>query len=839
MLSLGACRVSAHERRGPPCKRRRAPIAPLASATYVRGPLEVEVEPVRDARERPNGDWWHPGRIVVRPSGVGGTRRRSARLRRAARVDRGDAAIMLSPAMAHPSVPGPLAPVRYSFSCQDGPAASWHVRRFSLREALCEPYRLELELSTDDRGAASEALLGAGCTLQLERAGEGRRVHGIIHRVEALGSVAGRTRVRVEAAPALYLLSQRRDTRFWQHMSAPQILLEVLKGPLAGLGRSLRLDLDEAAYRPREYCVQYRETDLEFAARLMREEGIVYAFEHDGEAERLILLGTTVHARDLEIPKIPFVARGTGAAPEQSIDELQWSRALGPTTVTQRDWDWQDAGLAPRQWTRRGADERGRERARFDHDDRRLHADDGELRARHKLEAEVARTLLGRGSSDVVEMIPGRCFEVHRHPELERDGRYLLLAVTHTGEAPEELLHAESQGPRYHNEFRCVRPEVPYREPQPPARPRVHGPHTALVVGPEGEEIHTDEHARIKVRFHWDRLSPPDESASCWVRVAQTWAGPGWGAQFLPRVGMEVLVEFIDGDPDRPVVTGCVYNALSRPPYVLPEHRTRSGIRSESSPGGGGHNEIRFEDAKGGEELLLRAQRDLTTRVLRDASRTIDRDALEFVGRDRTRTVGGDEIVAVTANQDVSIGADQTIAVVGDQVTTIKGAQALAVSGDRDRAVGGCDTIHVTGDETVAVDGSTKHTRRGAVTENLLSEHTRTVVGASRETYQYGRTVEVRLSQHHSVSETARLAAKVIEQQAESIEITAKDRIEVTASEAEVGAEAIALTAATKLELRVGAVAIVVDSAGITLSGGAIKIAGTTVDVTGAMIKLN
>jgi type VI secretion system secreted protein VgrG len=730
----------------------------------------------------------------------------------------------------------PLAPVRYVFSCQGD--RRWQVRRFELHEALSEPYRLAVELTSEEPGPFEE-LLGAGCTLQIERAGGGRRVHGIVVRVESLGAVAGRSRGRVEVRPALQLSAQRRGTRFWQGKSAPQIVAEVLKGPLAELGRSLLLDLDESAYRPREYCVQYRETDLEFAARLMREEGIVYMFEHDGDAERLVLLGSTVHARDLELTKIPFVARGTGAAHEASIDELAWARELGPTTVTQRDWDWRDPSLVPHQWTRRGMDDRGRERVRFDHDDRRLHADDGELRARHKLEGDGVETQLGRGGSDVAEMTPGRCFEVHRHPELERDGRYLLLAVVHTGEAPEAALHDAATGPRYHNEFRCVRPEVPYRAPQPPARPRVYGPHTAIVVGPEGEEIHTDEHGRIKVRFHWDRTSPLDDSASCWIRVAQTSAGPGWGALFLPRVGMEVLVEFIDGDPDRPVVTGCVYNALARPPYELPEQRTRSGIKSESSPGGGGYNEIRFEDAKGGEQLYVRAQRDLTTRVLHDAKRTVDRDALEFVGRDRTRTVGNDEIVAVTANQDVSVGADQTLAVVGDQLTKIKGSQALEVGRDRELVIRGDDTVRVGGDETVAIEGTSTHTRRGDVAENLSAALTRTVAGECDEKYERGRTVAVGLSQHHRVSETARLDARKVEQHAESIEISAGDRLELTATEAEVGATTVALTGVSKIELICGASVIRIDQAGITLSGGAIKIGGTSVDVTAAIIKLN
>ena len=753
---------------------------------------------------------------------------------------------------------GLLAPANFQFTCPAGPLARWQVRRFTLHEALSTPYRLEVELATEDHGTELDTLLGAACTLHLDRGGPGRRIHGIIHQVDALASIAGRQCIRIIAAPALHLLAQQRNTRFWQNQTAPQILQAVLKAPLAALGREFDLQLDAGAYRSREYCVQYRETDLEFAERLMHEEGIVYAFDHDGEAERLLILGTTTNAQDLELPVLPFVTSGSGVRIQQSIDTLDWSHSLRTTSVVQRDWDWQDPTAVPYHRQRRGLDDRNRDRERYDHDDRRLHADDGDLRARHKLESEAGPQQLGRGSSDVVELLPGRCFELLRHSDLARDGRYLLLSIVHTGDAPEAWIHGNAQAdrPRYRNDFVCSRPDVPYRSPQPPARPRVHGPHTAIVVGPEGEEIHTDEHGRIKVRFHWDRISPADDSASCWIRVTQSSAGPGWGSVLIPRIGMEVLVEFVDGDPDRPLVTGCVYNGHNTPPITLPDNKTQSGIKSDSSPGGGGYNELRFEDAKGNEGLFIHAQRDMTTKALRDGGCTIGRDNSASAGRDekasvgnnRTASVGNNETVNVGADQSVSVGANQSISVTGNQSTNVTGDQStnvtanqsINVTGNRTRDITGNDTVNIIGNEDLTVVGTSTSTRIGAVTEDNLATRTLAVVGAANETYAADLTVNVGTTQTHNVGTIAKLSAIAIEQLCAALfKVEAGVMIDMNTIVAQLSAVTITLNGSGSIILGCGGSAIQIDPGGITLNGGTIKIAGGSVDITGGIVKIN
>jgi type VI secretion system secreted protein VgrG len=278
----------------------------------------------------------------------------------------------------------------------------------------------------------------------------------------------------------------------------------------------------------------------------------------------------------------------------------------------------------------------------------------------------------------------------------------LIRKVEHRADCPEvERGGASGSSVNYSNRFECFPLEVD----QPPvarAKPRVFGYQTAVVVGPPGEEIHTDRHGRVKVLMHWDREQRDEvPDTSCWLRVAQMWAGAGWGTLFLPRVGMEVLVSFIDGDPDRPIVTGCVYNGANQPPYSLPNDRTKSTIKTSSSPGGSGFNELRFEDAKGTEELFMQAQRDMNTNVLRNQSTT--------VGNDQRVTVKNDRTVDITGYESDSVGKDRMRSVDGNEEITIAGSQyvqigAPAVPGEapgaKTPAVPGAE-VHVTGTHTI------------------------------------------------------------------------------------------------------------------------------------------
>ena len=751
---------------------------------------------------------------------------------------------------------GLLAPVRYTLTWHDAQPATWRVRRLEFVESISEPYTLRILLVTDELDADVDGLLGASCTLMLSRGAPERAVHGIARGVELLGAVENRLRVAVTIVPALALLADRQDTRFWQDKTTLEIVQEVLKAPLRELGREFVVSADEKQYMRREYCVQYRETDLDFVRRLLAEEGIAFFFRHDldARAEVLTMLDPTSHAPELAHPvlaELPIMPEGMGTAATESIAAFDWHRDLSGTSNVQRDWDWLRAAEAPHQHERRGRDDRGRDRETYDHDTRRLHADDGKQRARRRLEAMTALKDRGVGRGDVTALAPGYRMKLRRHPRHELDGEYLLSRVEHRGEAPEPdaVGGGAVQAPQYTNSFECVRADVPLRPAFVPARPRVHGPHTAIVVGPPDEDIHTDEHGRIKVRFHWDRISPADDTASCWIRVAQTMSGVGWGAMFLPRVGMEVLVEFIDGDPDRPLVTGCVYNSVHRPPYALPQHKTRSAIKTESSPGGGGFNEVSFEDTRGAEELFIHAQRDLKMVALHDAGRTVGRDDSDSVARDqtvsvgnnRTVSVGVDETSSVGANQTISIGANQSITVGAHQSVSVGAGQSLSVQGSRTTTVTGSDTVTVAGGRSLNVDGGLDEVVTGGAALAVTGARSVVVSAGASETVGASRTVTVGAAQTHTVAGAASLSAASISHDASgTYAVQAGGALTLVAGpSADVGAVIVTITGTGSVQLTCGGSGIQIDPGGVTINAATVKIVGGSVDITGGIVKIN
>jgi type VI secretion system secreted protein VgrG len=715
---------------------------------------------------------------------------------------------------------GLLSAVTCVFRCSELPALHWHVLRFTLTEALSEPYRLVLELFTEEAEVDIPTLLGSACVLRIERDGAVRAVHGIVARVSELGVVTERVSLRVELVPLFGLRGQAVDTRFFQEKSVPEIVAEVLEQQLSAAGRELRLDLDAGAYEKREYCVQYRESDLDFVSRLLQEEGIAYRFEHppDGDGEVLVLVDDTPACPDLELidggAQILYAGDSYGTARRQSIENLTPTHALRTTAIVQRDFDWKKPSESPYEHERRTKDPEGGEREVYDHNDRRLFRDDGARRAKRKHEQQAARTRVCHGSGDVIEFIPGRAFELLGHPQHDLDKEHLLIRVIHRGEMPEEDMYAQGagdRGSRYVNEFECIERDVKWRPEPTLIKPRAPGLQTAIVTGPESEEIHTDEHGRIKVRFHWDRISPFDDTASCWIRVAQRWSGPGWGAMILPRVGMEVLVEFLDGDPDRPVVTGCVYNGHNRPPYPLPDEKTKSTLKSDSSPGGGGFNEIRFEDAKGNEELYIHAQKDMKSQVVRDSGGEIGRDDAAKIGRHQNHEVGVDRTAKVGNNETITVGTNQTISVGSDQSTTVGANQTLSVGANRNVTVGANESVNVASNQTTSVGANMSLSVGAGGTVTVGAAATVSASGALSLTI--GGAATVGFGAAHSLTVGA----------ARTTSVGAGDTLTV--------AGALSITAAS-ITLAAGGSSIEIGPGGVTITTGAIvSISGATVNV--------
>lgn len=575
--------------------------------------------------------------------------------------------------------------VRCSFQCERS-SAQWHVRNAVVREALARPYCVNLTLATLNVEADPDELVGAPAEFSFDTASTERPFRGVVVRVQGSGARrlqggADLLLVDIELVPALATLGQRVNCRIFQDMTVPEIVRDVMLGlqvptgePAEGLAAYQRkLDdsrLREEEYQPaRDYCVQYKESDLEFVNRLLHEEGIVYVFDQSGDAELVTLIDEADGLPELDADGNNLPVDPRAAESRDAITHFVVERTAAPTRVEAQHYAW----LIPDEQIRHGGmtftagDVASNDREVYLPNERRVREtsddsgisgmhDDSERRLALALEKLMADDFVGRGGSNVCGLAAGSVFGIDHQAAFDR---FVALEVVHEISAEQGALDGPAT---YENHFVCV-PTSRFRAATRGAvRPVMRGPQTATVTGPPNEDIHTDRFGRIKILMHWDREGEGrgrprrhDATSSAWVPVVQTWAGAGWGAVFIPRVGMEVLVEFLDGNPDCPVVVGCLYNGSHPPPYSLPERRTASSIRTKSTPDNGGYNELRFEDAAEREEVYLRAQRDYNEYVQRNHGTRVLVDQAHSVGQHRTREVGGDEHVTVTGNRDITV----------------------------------------------------------------------------------------------------------------------------------------------------------------------------------------
>lgn len=629
------------------------------------------------------------------------------------------------------------------FECSASDAV-WTIRTANFRERLNEPYELELLLDTDALDAEPAQMLGQSVSVSLTRGEMMRQVTGIITAVEEGSTDTRLLSTNITVVPALEALRHRVNTKIFQEMTVPEILEEVLGEGLGAWSRSVD-NQTSRTYPTCEYRVQYNESDLDFCQRLMEEEGVVYWFDFEGDTETLILADSSepygeivsLHDSLLLYSEVEADVRG-----HEYVSELQMTSAMQPTKVATRHFDWTHPSVPiegesspsdPAAVVEPGGAHVEPEREVYEHDERPLTlseydgaafgANDVDDQVKLWREAQVWPARVARGRSTVTAMRIGAVFDVLGHPRADLDGRYLVLGVTH---------HITEQGAVYGNAFECIPADVVFRPRRTRRKPRIASIQTATVTGPAGEEIHTDEHGRIKVQFHWDRLGTSDENSSCWVRVQQPWAGAGWGFVFIPRMGMEVIVDFVNGDPDRPVVMGSVYNADNPPPYPLPDEKTKSTIKTNTSLGGGGYNELRFEDKAGEEEIFTHAQKDQNEVVLNDHTTTVHHDQTNTVGNDQTQDIGNNQTEHVGANQDMTVDANRTVQVHGDYSETIDGSETRTVSSGVTETIDAGETRTITGGMTEEITGGREQTINGSSTETIAGSLDQTInAGAS------------------------------------------------------------------------------------------------------------
>ncbi len=472
----------------------------------------------------------------------------------------------------------------------------------TLEERFSAPFVSVLGLASEDE-IKFEDVIGKPGLLVLESIDTDRYLHGVVDKFVLTGTSGRFFLYSARLVPQIQLLALEQDCRIFQEMSVPDIVQEVLSE--TGITSDLVDVRLQGKYEPREYCVQYRETDLAFVSRLLEEEGIFYYFEHFQDRHVMILGDGTVNYQDIAGQKeVVFNSGGGMIAEEEAVISFQLSKQILTGKYSQRDFNFEKPAL---DLTSDNSDQENKNLEVFDYPGGYATTEDGKRLAQVRLQQAVMYKEQAEGKSVVPRFMPGFTFVLDGHSMYPCNQEYVLTRIVHKGAQPQVLAeHApEGAGTSYVNEFIAVPASVAIRPERSMIKPVVEGVQTAIVTGPSGEEIYTDEYGRVKVQFHWDRLGKNDEKSSCWVRVSQVWAGNEWGAMHIPRIGQEVIVDFLEGDPDRPIITGRVYHGTNQPPHKLPDEKTKSTLMSKTTPNAKTHNELLMEDKAGETYVVL------------------------------------------------------------------------------------------------------------------------------------------------------------------------------------------------------------------------------------------
>ena len=720
--------------------------------------------------------------------------------------------------------------------------ALW-FRQMTGTEALSLPFELDVVMHSKSSGLSAKAVLGKPITLKVatEKPGVQRYFNGICTRFGSAGREGEHLIYTAKLRPWLWLASRRSDCKIFQKMKVPDIISEVL----SRYGYPLTKKLTKA-YRTWEYCVQYQETDMNFVMRLMEHEGIYFYFEHtDGVHTMMLADDMSCHSPMAGKSTIKYFGLDAAAvADEEHINSWLVREEVDPGEYFSDDYDFEHpkADLKIKRTNPLGHSHDAYQRYQWPGG--YVEHGDGETYAGVRLdtlEAEHERT---QAHTNLRTMAPGYRFTLARCPRSDQNREYLALAATYYFRDNARMSAGSGAGDADWSITVTSQPTVMPYKPQPSTpKPRTHGPQTALVVGPKGEEIHTDKYGRIKVQFYWDRVGTKDENSSCWIRVATPWAGEKWGMIHIPRIGQEVVVDFIGGDPDYPLVTGSVYNADQMPPYALPDNKTASGVKSRSTKGGGAtdFNEIRMEDKKGEEQLYVHAQRNLDTVVEANETRVVGNDRKTRIGNDDDRFVKNDDRHVVEGNQTHQIRGNQTTKVHGNQDNTVDGNQSNVVHGNRIQSVdgdqkdetGGHHQETVGGDHSLSVDGSQSNTIQSDQTNLVMGDRNSIMLGS--DNYVTVGKTSIVSAEGYSVTTALKYAETCTTR---SAMVMATDETTVIASQTQtVGVSRTTTVGATDSTNVGGTHTLTVGGASSLAAGGAVSmLAGGAFTVTGGAV---
>jgi type VI secretion system secreted protein VgrG len=609
---------------------------------------------------------------------------------------------------------------RYLFEVS-GSDEELRVLSFGVTEGISQLFSIDLEIVTENDALDFEQIIGqAGIlTIQQYEEEEPRYFHGIISRLEQGTSGLRFTTYSATVVPKIWYLMHRHNCRIFQQMSVRDIVQKILSDfGLPGDEYQFVLQSDPPK---REYCVQYRESEFDFISRLLEEEGIFYFFEHHNN-KHILVMGdsTSAHKAIQGESQIIFHEPRPGqVADEPHIYTFNYTEEILSGKVTLKDYNFKKPALNLKG---EKTGDKNTELEVYDYPGKFDEPGRGNNLAKVRLEEYQTVKKEGSGATTCTHFAAGFFFTMEEYPRDDFNKKYLITQHQISGSQPQVLEETAGEGgSRFSSSFECIPFEVPYRPDRVTPKPVVEGSQTAIVVGPQGEEIYTNEHGQVKVQFHWDREGQMDEKSSCWIRVSQLWAGRSWGAMYIPRIGQEVIVDFLEGDPDRPIITGRVYHGTNKPPYPLPAEKTKSTIKSDSSKGGGGSNEFRFEDKKGQEEVYLHGQKDWNILIENDKGQTVGHDETLSVGNNRTKTVGVDQSETIGSNKTINVGTNHT--------ETIGSNMSLTVGANETETVAIVKALSIGAAYQVSVGAAMDETIGGGKTEAIKVKKTQTIDG--------------------------------------------------------------------------------------------------------------
>lgn len=554
------------------------------------------------------------------------------------------------------------------------------LQSLSGAESISRLFRFNLMMLSEHPAIAFSDIVGQRVTISIRKpGGKIRYINGFVSRFAQTAADTRFTYYQAEIVPWLWFLTRNSDCRIFQNKS----VMDIIKAVFNERGFSDFSDRTQGA-PTLEYSVQYRESDFNFVSRLMEEYGIFYYFEHDQHSHTLVMADSaSAHRPCPDQSRVSWLeSAGPGGLPEDEDVITGWriEQELRPGKYALQDYNFETPGtsLITNINSTITVDNNSNYEV-YDYPGEYRNVSEGNDLIQLRMQAEEAISIIAAGSGTCRAFIPGHRFDLAGHYRRDLNKTYVLTEVQHSATLGDSYVSGDDSVVSYSNYFTAIPADTTFRPQRVTPQPLVQGPQTAVVVGPAGSEIYVDNYSRVKVQFFWDRQGKNDDQSSCWIRVSQPWAGKQWGFVAIPRIGQEVIVDFLEGDPDRPIITGRVYNADQMPPYALPDNQTQTGIKTRSSQGGSSSNfnELRFEDKMGQEEFYAHAEKDLTTEVENNEQRTVGNDRTTTIQHDDTLTVQNDRSATITGNDSETVMETQSLNVTQSRSATIGMSDSL------------------------------------------------------------------------------------------------------------------------------------------------------------------